>query len=142
MRSHVFWGLSALFVVGASFAAQARTVNLFCDLPASQGELNGNVVNIPAGKWDLTICEGCPVFAPRDDLKAYYSKNQIKPAVWHITDTQYIAGEDMADQNGALVGHIVFVVHRVDATFEYTYKSFNGAKAVSVGQCKLSKPAV
>ena len=142
MRSHILCSLSALLVIGASFAAQARTINLFCEIPAAHAEGDGGNVNIPASTLDLTICEGCRMAAPRADTDAYYAKNHIKPATWHITGTQYIADEYNADQNGVLKTHISWVVHRANATIEYTFRLLHGATAVSVGQCRLSKPAI
>ena len=121
MRSHILWGLSALLVIGAGFAAQARNLNLLCDLPAAHGELNGNSADIPARQWDLTICQGCRVAFMRADEEASYAKNHAKPAVWRITSTQYIAEQDSINQNGVLVGHSSWVVHRTNATLEVTF---------------------
>ena len=142
MRRHTFWSLTALFVIGASFPTQARTINLFCEIPAAHAEGDGGNVNIPASTMDFAICEGCRAAARRADVDAYYAKNHIKPATWHITSTQYVADEYGANQNGVVVAHISWVVHRTNATLEYTYSLLHGATAVSTGQCRLSKPAI
>jgi hypothetical protein len=41
MRRHIFWSLTALFVIGAGFPTQARTINLFCEIPAAHADGDG-----------------------------------------------------------------------------------------------------
>jgi hypothetical protein len=139
MQNDLRRALVIFFVFGATVAAHADNVKLVCDVPAATGEANGNTANIRADKYSFEICEGCRVYTPRDELEAYYAKNHIKPAVWHITDTKYVGEEDNADQFGNILGHEIFTIFRSDGSIDYEY-TWNGARAISHGQCQKFVP--
>ena len=139
MRKWLVRTLGVLLVFCYSVAAHAENLKLVCDLPAASGQANGDVANIRADHYTFEICEGCRVYAPRASLEAYYAKNNIKPAIWHITDTRYQAEEDGADQNGNMWAHSVFTISRADGTFQMEY-TWHGAKAISNGKCKKFEP--